>query len=328
MNTQPQLPVLNREWTRFGASPGAEGRARFLFVLIVIASLGGCARKEEKVNPQEHTKEISAWQERRLTRLKADDGWLTLAGLYWLSEGKNAFGSDSSNAVILPPGKAPSVAGYFVLRDSAVSVEVLEGVEVKSEGKPVTTLALQSDDDPAISPTMLEMGPVTFYVIKRGDKFGIRIKDKENSARLNFKGIELYPISPLWRFTATFEPYDSPRTLPIVNVFGMEAPEQSLGKVRFEHNGATYRLETILEKGSDELFIIFSDETSGKETYGMGRYLYTAMADSNNNVILDFNKAYNPPCAFTNFATCPVPPKENRLPFRVEAGEKNYDSSH
>jgi uncharacterized protein (DUF1684 family) len=161
-------------------------------------------------------------------------------------------------------------------------------------------------------------------VIKRGQKLGLRVKDKNHPARSNFRGLQRFPLRPDFRINARFEPYDPPKTIPILNVLGMIDHMVSPGALIFSLNGRSYRLDPVLEKGSRQLFIIFADKTSGKETYGGGRYVYADPPGPDGNVVLDFNKAHNPSCAFTKFATCPLPPRQNRLALRVEAGEKKY----
>jgi uncharacterized protein (DUF1684 family) len=179
---------------------------------------------------------------------------------------------------------------------------------------------LKSDDDG--SPTVLHLSSLTFQMIKRGDKLGLRIKDSQNSDRLNFPGTKFYPADLKWRIDAQFVPYSPPKPVSITNVLGMESGEASPGAVKFEVNGNSYQLDAITEKGETRYFMIIADKTSGKETYPAGRYLYVDPPDASGRMLIDFNKAYSPPCAFTKFATCPLPPRQNRLPFAIEAGEK------
>ena len=169
---------------------------------------------------------------------------------------------------------------------------------------------------------MLEIGSLSFHVVKRGDRLGMRFKDRENPARAEFKGTDYDPADRRWVVSARFEPYEPPRRVPILNVLGMETEETAPGALAFEVDGREYRLQALKEKGEEQFFIIFADQTSGKETYGAGRYLYADPPGADGRVTLDFNRAYSPPCAFTRYATCPLPPAENRLPLRVEAGEK------
>lgn len=289
-----------------------------LFVQIIIT---GCSQKKE-IDFAGYKKEIEQWQQKRAEGLKKEDGWLSLAGLFWLKEGENKMGTDSSNAIIFPVERSPKYAGSIFLKNGELRLKVNKGVEIKVKDSLVTEMMLQPDQSGKSEPTLMKLNSLTFYVIKRGEQFGVRVKDKNNPARLNFEGLEYFSIELKWRLEAKFEPYNPVKIIPIVNVLGNVNNGTCPGAVVFEVDGKTYRLDALQE--AKELFVIFNDQTSGKETYGMGRYLYTEMPDSNNNVVIDFNKAYNPPCAFTVFATCPVPPQQNFLNFRIEAGEKKY----
>jgi uncharacterized protein (DUF1684 family) len=195
------------------------------------------------------------------------------------------------------------------------------GAGVSVDGKPVTSQALRSDADG--DQTLLTLGSLSFYVIQRGDRVGVRVKDSQSEARKDFHGIESFPIDPKWRVEARLEPYDPPKSIPVPNVLGSVEPGECPGALVFQINGKTYRLDPILEKGERDLFVIFADRTNGTQTYGAGRFLY-ASPPIDGRTTLDFNKAYNPPCVFTLYATCPLPPPQNRLPIRVEAGEKAY----
>jgi uncharacterized protein (DUF1684 family) len=292
-----------------------------LTLCVVLALCAACARPAPKVESgASYEQELAQWKAKRLASLKSDDGWLTLIDLFWLKEGENKFGSDPSNDIVLPAGKAPAFAGTLHVASGAVKLEAQPGAGITSQGQPVTSLALQSDADG--EPTLLELGSLSFHVIRRGEKTGLRVKDRENPARADFKGTEYYPADRKWLVAARFEAYDPPKPMPILNVLGMETEETSPGALTFEAEGRTYRLDALREKGEEQLFIIFADRTSGHETYGAGRYLYADPPGADGLVKLDFNKAYSPPCAFTRYATCPLPPSQNRLPLRVEAGEK------
>jgi uncharacterized protein (DUF1684 family) len=268
-----------------------------------------------------YDEEILAWRKSRVQDLTGEDGWLTLAGLYWLHPGKNTLGSASSNAIVLPAGKAPEYAGAILIAASSVSIEAPPGSGITIDGKAVTSLDLHSDEGG--KPTVLKLGSLTFHVIKRGDRLGLRVKDRNNPNRLGFKGLDYYPIDSAWRFEAAFVPYDPPKSIPITNILGMIEEQKSPGAISFKVAGTTYQLDAVIEQGSDELFVMFADKTTGSETYGSGRYLYCPMP-SNGRTVIDFNKAYNPPCAFTQFATCPLPPRQNRLPIAINAGERKY----
>lgn len=297
----------------------------YLIALIAaVALLTNCKQDSaESVTPPDYIEEIRDWQQKRLRSLKSENGWLSLAGLYWLKEGENGFGADSSNAVIFPESKAPAFMGTFILDKDEVFIRVKPGIEVLAAGKPVAMMKIFGSD--FAEPVTLSYGSLSWFIIRRGNQFGVRLRDSENPALQQFQGIENYPIDAKWRVEARLEPYDPPKTVPIQNVLGMMTNERSPGVLEFDLDGRTYRLEALEE--ADELFIIFSDETSGNETYGLGRYLYTRKPGSDGMTILDFNKAYSPPCAFTEFATCPLPPAQNHLPIKITAGEK-YHGTH
>lgn len=284
--------------------------------------LVACSKPSAEVEEVSYRKEIEKWRGERTAGLTSEEGWLTLVGLFWLKEGENKMGSDPSSDILLPQGKAPPSVGSLWLDKGSVRLDAREDAGITHEGKPVTKLTLQSDADSA--PTKLSMGSLSFHVIKRGERFGLRVRDRENPARTQFAGLDTYPVAPAWRIEAKFEPYDPPKQIPIANVLGMVNNEPSPGAVVFEFGGQTFRLDPITEKGSPEFFLIFADETSGRETYGAGRYLYASPPGADGKIVLDFNKAFNPPCAFTKYATCPLPPRQNRLALRVEAGEKQY----
>jgi len=291
--------------------------------LFMFATLfGSCARPQlkPKIDPNAYAKEIDEWRAERWATLKSDNGWLTLLGLFWLKEGENKLGSDPANDIVLPSGKIGVRGGVFVLRAGTVRIETPLKTGFTVDGKPVSSLELKSDDDG--TPTVLHLGSLSFQIIKRGDKLGLRVKDKENPDRLNFRNTEFYPADLKWRVAARFEAYNPPKKMPIVNILNMESSEDSPGAVAFEVDGKAYRLDAIKEKGEPKLFMIFADSTSGKETYPAGRYLYVDPPDASGRMIIDFNKAYSPPCAFTKFATCPLPPRQNRLPLAIAAGEK------
>lgn len=272
-----------------------------------------------------YLKEIQKWRTERLEEIDGDSGWTTLVGLFWLTEGQNKFGCDPSNDIVLPRNRSPKFAGSLRLDKGVVHLEADPDAGITSGGVPASKLVLQSDT--LGNPTVLKLDSLTFFVIKRGEKLGLRVKDKQNPARTHFSGLDYFSVDQKWRLDAKFEPYDPPKIVPIVNVLGMVENMTSPGALVFEINGNTYRLDPVLEKGSKQLFIIFADKTTGKQTYGAGRYLYAEPPGSDGKVVVDFNKAHNPPCAFTKFATCPLPPRQNRLNIRVHAGEMKYAGS-
>jgi uncharacterized protein len=268
---------------------------------------------------------IETWREHRVAALTRDTGWLTLAALYTLEPGSHSLGSGPDVELGLPPSTPPLV-GELEVTDDATTVHVAPGVAATAAGEPVTTLAMTSDA--AGDPTVVTLGTVSFFVIERGGTRLLRVRDSESPERRHFAGIDSFPIDPSWHFDARFEPHEPLLQIPVANILGMVEDTPSWGAVVFEHDGETYRLDALAAPGDEELFLIFADATTGKETYGAGRYLYVDAPDVDGHVDLDFNRAYNPPCAFTSFATCPLPPRQNRLPLRIEAGEKVYAGPH
>ena len=301
------------------------GRTGTILFLILMAGMF-CQPVVPAAGPENEFKEILRWWEERLQNLQRDDGWLTLAGLYWLQEGENTFGSDQENDLIFPAGKVPGFAGVFRVGSERTVIEVFDGVPITSKRQPVSSLELQSDA--AGDPTMLEIGSLTFYLIDRGGQPAIRLKDRESAVLKEFQGLEYFPIDPRWRVPARFESYETAVSINVPTVLGTTSRLTSPGALVFSIGGETYRLDAVGEPGAGELFIIFGDRTNGKETYGGGRFLTTPPPDTEGAVVIDFNRAYNPPCVFTPYATCPLPPPQNRLPIRVEAGEKVYGDHH
>ncbi len=297
------------------------------FLLIALMTTGALWAVDDKApaparpDPEAYRKEIEAWRQERNKGLKEENGWLTLVGLYWLKPGENRFGSDPGNPVILPKGKAPGVAGSLKVEGNAVTVSVEPGVAITADGqeiKPGTALKTDADG----KATVLELGSLRFYVIKRGDRLGVRIKDRESPLRAGFKELDTYPIQPDWRVVARFEPYKD-KKISIANIVGQVDDLPSPGAVVFDWQGKTYRLDALEGSPEGGLFLLFGDKTNGKETYGAGRFLDTD-PPKDGKVVVDFNTAYNPPCAFTAFATCPLPPPQNKLPIAVAAGEKKF----
>lgn len=303
---------------------GARVQRVLTTLLVFIAA--ACTERAPLVDPAQHRQDVEQWRAARLARLTADDGWLTLVGLYWLEAGPNRFGRAPDNALVLDHPALPAFAGTFTLADGEVSFTAAPGAVITHAGTPVTTLTLAPDT--AGEPTVLESGTLSFYIIERAGKYGVRVKDRDSAARRDFRGLDYFPIDPSWVLEARVEPYDPPKKIPILNVVGLVEEMVSPGALVFEKDGQEYRLDAILETGVTDWFVIFKDATNGHETYGAGRYLYVAPPVEGRTRI-DFNRAYNPPCAFTDFATCPLPPPQNWLTgLRVTAGEKKYAGGH
>ena len=267
-----------------------------------------------------YQQEIEAWQKGREARLRADGGWLTVAGLFWLKPGMNRFGSGAANDIVLPADSAPASAGAFVLEGGRVTVEVAQAVTMTLAGKPVPRMALRSDAGGA-EPDVLALGALTMQVIERDGRLAIRLKDMHSKLRREFEGLRYYPAQLSYRVVARFVSHPKPASIALPNMLGFSENLPSPGYAEFELGGKTVRLDPVIEAPGDKvLFFVFRDQTSGKTTYGAGRFLY-ADPPKDGRIVLDFNKAYTPPCGFTPYATCPLPPKQNRLPVAVEAGE-------
>ena len=273
---------------------------KLISLLILLFIVPRCGYEQK--GSEEYIHKINEWHKNRIERLKRENGWLNLVGLYWLDEGKNSFGSAESNDIIFP-SKAPEKIGTITLSDSLLKIEVNQNVDVLIDSQ-------------------LVKHSLRWFIIKRGEKYGVRLRDLEAPLVKNFEGVERFPVNVDWRVEAEFIPYDEPKELTIPTVLGTIEKDFAPGKLLFEVDGKEYSLDPI--KSGEGFFILFADHTSGEETYGAGRYLYTSGPDENNKVILDFNKAYNPPCAFTKYATCPYPPKQNHLELSVTAGEKKF----
>ena len=267
-------------------------------------------------------KEIAAWRADRDARLRSENGWLTLVGLFWLRPGENRFGTDRSNSMVLPPGSGPGFAGSFLLEGGKVRLRPQPEAGITVNGAAPKGDEIKSDADGTADE--IRSGRIRLTLIRRGERLGIRAKDPESRVRTAFRGIESFPASPAWRIDARFEPYDPPREIEIPTVLGRAEKMRVPGVARFTVGGNDVSLEPVLESAdAKELFFIFRDATSGSVTYDAGRFLYADLP-KDGRVILDFNRAYNPPCAFTRWATCPLPPRTNWLPIRIEAGEKKY----
>jgi len=296
--------------------------------LLLAASVAGVqlmsAKVEESKPAGSYESQIEAWRAQRVERLKAPNGWLSLIGLHWLKEGKNTVGADKGNDIVLAAG--PAKLGTITLTKGKATIDLVTGTGATVDGKGQKTAVLL--DDTSEKPTTVAFGSASFYVIDRNGKKGLRVKDSNAQTRTHFVGIDYYPIDPKWRVEAKWVEYKPPHTLEIPNVLGQIDKMPVPGKAVFERDGKKYELLPVLEEpDAKEVWFIFADKTSAKETYGGGRFLYADMP-KDGKVIIDFNKAYNPPCAFTPHATCPLAPPENRLAIPVTAGEKKYRGGH
>lgn len=292
----------------------------FQFAAAVLAAASLITSLPASAAPTEHEQDVAAWRARRVERLTAPDGWLSLIGLHWLtSREAMTLGNGPENDIDL--GAGPKRLGRLEWDADKAWFTVEKGVEVKVADALVDKVELV-DDNPG-KPTIVHFGTANFQMIERGDKHALRVKDAQAPTRTGFSRIDMFDVDPSWRIEATFETYPEPRTIEVATVSGTLEAYPNPGRIVFERDGKTHSLEALVEEGTDQYFLIMADRTSGKETYGMARYLY-AGPPQDGKIVVDFNKAYNPPCVFTAYATCPMPPPGNRLDLAVTAGEKNY----
>jgi len=283
---------------------------------IVLASLVSAQAQTD------YAKGIEKWRSEREANLKKETGWLTVAGLFWLKEGINTVGAGDKFEVRLTENFKQGKFGEIEFKEGKAVLKVEKGVDAHIEGKSVSApVDLVSDEKG--KPTEIRTGTQTFFLIKREERFGIRLKDSNSEARRNFKGLHWFPIDESYKVTARLEAWPEPKELSVPNVLGGNFKMKSPGVLKFSLTGKECSLQPVLEDDGT-LFIIFSDGSNRSETYKSGRFLY-AEKPVNGEVILDFNKAENPPCAFTPYATCPLPPAGNSLEIDITAGEKRYD---
>lgn len=290
-----------------------------LKIPIVFFIISGCNSTDPVITDEAaYVKAIKEWQHSRLERLKSETGWLNLAGLFWLEEGENSFGSDPANDIVFPE-KAEAFCGTVTLKEGKVFLLASAGVNITCEDTLVTRLVL--NDDHSDNTTHLEQGDLAWYIVKRGEKYGIRLRDYQHPRINKLDHIPCYPIQTSYVVEATLKPFEEPRTMTLATpVEGFTEDYQCPGELHFKIKKKDLVLYPFAS--GDGYFLIIADETTGLDTYGAGRYMYS-VPDSSGRIILDFNKAYNPPCAFSPFATCPMPPRENFLPVAIKAGEKS-----
>lgn len=284
--------------------------------------LASCGRDEAPFDAATYEADIADWRAERLARLRGPSGYLNLAGLYWLDTGATTIGSGADNDIVFPGSAAPRI-GVLQVSADGVSLTVNSGVDVTVGGTPVTSVLIA--DDTSGAPVTVSHGSLAWTIIKRDGRFALRLRDYEHPAIAAFGPIDYFPIDPALRVPATLRRFAEPKVLQVDTVIeGLGWQPESPGVVEFEIDGVSMELEAYAS--GDELFFVFGDRSSGKETYPAGRFLYAKLPADGESTILDFNRAYNPPCAFNDFATCPVASPQNRLPVVIAAGEK-YDPS-
>jgi uncharacterized protein len=288
-------------------------------LLLMAVALASLLRAQAQ---SDYVKEIEKWRAERQTNLKKETGWLTVAGLFWLKEGTNTVGVGESFDVRLTDSFQHARFGEIVFQDGSAILKLAKGIEALVDGKRFYGATRLVSDEKG-KPTEIKTGTQTLTLIKREERFGIRLKDSNSEARRNFKGLHWFPIDESYKVTARLEAFPEPKEIRVPNVLGGNFNMKSPGLLKFTVKGKEGSLQPVLEDDGT-LFIIFGDQSNENETYKSGRFLY-AEKPVNGQVVLDFNKAENPPCAFTPYATCPLPPPGNKLEAEITAGEKRYD---
>jgi uncharacterized protein (DUF1684 family) len=269
---------------------------------------------------QAFIQEELAWREKRDKEMRAPTSWLNIAGLFWLKEGVNMFGTSEKNPIKLPEGSAPPFAGSFLLDNGTVTVTAEQGTELKIEGHIIHKSTLKGDDTG--KPDVVELNDLRMWVIKRFDRSAIRLRDLNHLPFKNHTGLDFYPPTEKYKLEAEFHPFPEPKKVEVGTAIGENTEMNSPGYVTFKIDGNFYRLDAFFGKPKT-LFFIFGDDTNGKETYEASRFMEAYILE-NGKVDLNFNRAFNPPCAYTPFATCPLPPPQNQLKTSILAGEKKY----
>ncbi|GAB4582134.1 MAG: DUF1684 domain-containing protein [Anaerolineales bacterium] len=267
-----------------------------------------------------YTASLETWRQTVENSLRAENSWLTVSGLCWLKEGENPFGTDPANEIVLPPNSAPAFAGAFYYKNGEVTLRANGDITVN--GEPANDKPLQADFTG--TPDRIRLRALSMTVIRRGGRMGIRLFDNEAPRYKAFTGLNWYPPNEQYRVRARFIPHENPIMLPIMTVIGDLEEAPSPGKVLFTLDGQEHELLAESSDITQRLFLNFKDATNGKTTYPSSRFLYTGGVE-NGEVIVDFNRARNPPCAYTDYATCPLPPKENVLTIPIPVGEMKFD---
>jgi uncharacterized protein len=298
----------------------------------LLAAAPGCTRVEPPASTSDETlkaempsdpylAEVTKFRQDREATLKGEAGWLTIAGLWFLTQPQTTFGSDPLHDIVFP-ASAPSRAGTFEMRDGKVTVKAAEGVTFQLDGKTLTTAELRSDV-PGPADRLTLGSDLQFWVHKSGQRLSIRLRDQNSSLRKDFVGLSWFPIDPAYRVEAVYAAFDTPRIVDVASLVGDTDKALIPGLVTFTLKGQEYALEPFAEPGDPQFWFVFRDLTSQTETYPAARFLY-APAPVNGKMVLDFNKTVNPPCAYNPYTTCPLPTEQNRLRTRIEAGEKRY----
>lgn len=296
-------------------------RTKRLGLLLALAAIAGVPAGASEAL----VRETEAWRAGRVAQLTAPDNWLSLVGLHFLKPGVSTIGGAAGNDVVL--GRGPDRLGTIEVRaDGTVWLTVEAAADVKVDGRKVRRAELKIGEG-AVPSTPVTFGTTTLFALNPNGRKALRVKDSASPYRTGFAGLDYFPVDPAWRIEARWEAFERSRIIQVTDGIGQTGPALIPGRAVFERDGRQYELLAIDEGRDRPLFFVMSDATSGRETYGASRFLYVPWP-SGDRIVLDFNRAENPPCAFTPFSMCPLPPKENRLPFAVTAGEKTYRGKH
>ncbi|WP_009032285.1 DUF1684 domain-containing protein [Indibacter alkaliphilus] len=294
---------------------------KFSSLILFCFFLSCTAGENHDISVQEHQEQVDAWHESQMEFLQSDQGWLNLIGLIWLENGVNTFGAEMEE-LSLDANVFPEKIGSFILENDKVYFDPLvEGVEL--ENIAIDSKKLVFDINAGIDKRQ-NFKNLQWNIIKRGDSFGVRLRDLLAKDVVEFAGVDRFPVDLKWRIKAKFIPYNPIKEVMITNVVGQVSPNASSGYVEFDFEGKTYKIDALANPDDVELFLMFADDTSGESTYGGGRYMYVDRDFESDEILLDFNMAYNPPCVYTAHATCPLPPKQNVLDLAIMAGHKNF----
>ncbi len=294
---------------------------RIIIIFVLSFFAFSCTNENKIETPYE--KEINEWHAKRIEALKERSPWLRLAGLFWLEEGESTFGSSKENKIIFP-ADMPDFMGRLHLKEGVVKVTINDDINVILDSSVVKETEMIPDTKP--NTTVLRFGNYNWYVIVREEMIGIRLLNEQNPELLSFEGIERYPVDPEWKIECDYIPYDPPKIIETPSVIGTVSRDSCYGRIEFERDGKTHSFEPTGKNGN--FFAVFADATNGVETYGAGRFLVIRDTVKNGKITVDFNYAYNPPCAFSKYATCPLPTKENYLYLEVKSGEKIYHTEN
>jgi uncharacterized protein (DUF1684 family) len=308
-------------------------RNRLAIPFCLVVALAACERgpspedqarvAKASAERQAYEAQVRAWRAERVQRLTKPDGWLSLVGMHWLETGTTRVGAGADNGTRLAVG--PAHVGELKLgKDGVLRFVAESGSGVTVDGQPATgEVVLASDADPTRDPSVVgfNKGDASFIVIKRGERYALRVRDALAPTRTGFQPLQYFPIDPAFRVRARFTPHAPGSKIDIVNILGIVEPMDNPGTVSFEKDGKSFTLEAV-DEGDHRLFFVYADRTSGHESYAASRFLYADYPDRTGMTTLDFNQGYNPPCAFTAYSTCPMPPLQNRLDLAITAGEK------